>query len=292
MSEKHKKKLKVKITPSMRVLNRALEGNWHTIFKGRGMEFAGYRQYILGDDASRIDWKASLRCNDVLIKELEEYHALNVFFLLDVSNSMLCSSTGQLKVEFAAELVSNLCFNILKSGDAVGMGLFSDKLVSKISPQKGQSMQFRVMDELSNSDNFGGNFDLNKTLMNCNSFLEEGTMIIIVSDFIGLKDNWGHYIRTLSRKYEMIGIMVHDPRDYSMPEEQGQYLLENPFTGEKIYIDSNQYKGVYEEEVKNKIASIRNVFEKTKMGFVYLKTDEDFEKPIVNYFKKRIVIAR
>lgn len=291
MVEKHKR-VKVQIKPSMRVLSRALEGNWNTVFKGRGMEFAGYRQYILGDDAGKIDWRASLRSNDILMKELEEYHALNVFFLLDVSNSMMCSSTGQLKVNYASDLISDLSYNIIKSGDAVGIGIFSDKIVSKIFPQKGQSMQFRIMNELNNSKNYGGNFDLNHALMSCNSFLEDGTMIIIVSDFIGLKENWSRHIKILSRKYEIIGIMIHDPRDYSMPEEQGQYLLENPYTKEKIYIDSSQYAKIYAQEVKKKVSYIKSVFEKAKMGFIYLKTDKNFEEPVVNYFKKRVIITR
>jgi len=292
MGEKHKRKLKVKIKPGMRVLSRSLEGNWNTIFKGRGMEFAGYRQYILGDDARRIDWRASLRSNHILVKELEEYHALNIFFLLDVSNSMMCSSTGQLKVEYASELISNLSYNILRNGDATGLGLFSDKLVSKIYPEKGQGMQFRIMEELNDSSNYGGNFNLSHALMVVNSFLEEGTMIIIVSDFIGLKENWARYLKILSGKYEVIGIMIHDPRDYSMPNEPGQYLLENPYTKEKIYIDSIQYASIYAKDVKKRIEFIKNVFEKSKMGFVYLKTDQDFEKPIVNYFKKRVIVTR
>lgn len=290
--KKEQRRIKVKIKPGMRVLNRALEGNWHTIFKGRGLEFAGYRKYIIGDDASKIDWKASLRANETLIKELEEYHALNVFFLLDVSNSMMCSSTGRLKALYGAELISSLTYNIIRGGDAIGLGMFSDKMVSKVAPQKGQGMQFKIMNQLNNYDNYGGKFNLNHALMVANGFLEEGTMIIIISDFIGLDDNWARYINILSRKYDIIGIMVHDPRDYSMPDKGGQYLLEDPYTKEKIYVDSAQYSKLYREYVKKKARYVKNVFEKAKMGFLYLKTEEDFEKPIVEFFRRRVIVTR
>jgi len=292
MSEKYRKKLKVKIRPKMRVLNRALEGNWNTVFKGRGMEFTNFKQYILGDDARKIDWKASLRCGDVLVKELEEYHALNVFFLFDASNSMLCSSTGQLKSEYGAELISNLCYNIIKSGDAVGMGMFTDEIITKIIPAKGQGMHFKILQELENLKNYGGEFNLKKALMLANSFLDEGTMVIIVSDFIGLKEGWIKYIKILSRKYDLMGIMIRDPRDYSMPEKNGQYLLEDPFTKEKMYIDAHQYRKIYADEAEKKKKFVKQVFEKARMGFVCLHTDQDFEKPIIDYFRKRVISSR
>jgi hypothetical protein len=117
-------------------------------------------------------------------------------------------------------------------------------------------------------------------------------MIIIVSDFIGLKESWSRYIKILSRKYDIIGVMIHDPRDYSMPKQAGQYLLEDPYSGDKIYVDSAQYRKIYAEEVKKRVDYVQNVFEKAKMGFVYLKTNKDYEEPIVNFFRRRVVVTR
>ena len=149
-----------------------------------------------------------------------------------------------------------------------------------------------IMRELEKKKNHGGKFDLRHALMLVNSFLEEGTMIIIVSDFIGLKEGWTKYLNILSRKYEIMGMMIHDPRDYSMPIEEGQYLLEDPYSKEKMYIDSHQYQKIYAKEVKKRKKFIKVAFEKSKMGFVYLKTDQDFEDPIVNYFKRRVITSR
>jgi hypothetical protein len=122
--------------------------------------------------------------------------------------------------------------------------------------------------------------------------LEEGTMIIIVSDFIGLEKGWSRYLKILSGKYEIIGMAIHDPRDYCMPKEHGQYLLEDPYEKKVMYIDTRQFSKIYKEEVNKRVNYIKNVFNKSKMGFVYLKTDQDFERPVVDFFRKRTVMSR
>ncbi|MFH1211983.1 MAG: DUF58 domain-containing protein, partial [Candidatus Woesearchaeota archaeon] len=119
----------VHIPAKRRVLSKLFEGRWLTAFKGRGLEFAGFRTYQYGDDASLIDWKASLKAKEILVREFEEYKTVNTFFLFDVSNSMLFSSTGKLKCEYAAELILALTHAMLASGDPVGLGMFTDRLV-------------------------------------------------------------------------------------------------------------------------------------------------------------------
>jgi uncharacterized protein (DUF58 family) len=286
----HFKHLKLKAR--MDVLNKVLEGNWSTVFKGTGLEFAGYRAYTYGDDASKIDWGASLRAHETLVRELEEYHNFNVFFLVDVSNSMLCSSTGKLKAEYAAELTFSLCYALMQSGDAIGLGLFTDRLVTKISPSMGKGVYYRIARELTNPKNYGGNFDFTKTLQYVSSFLKEQSLIIIISDFIGLKEGWHRYINILAGMYDIIGIMVRDPRDFVMPPTGGQFLVEDPYTSEKLYIDSRQYAKIYATETKREEAFIRNSFENAKLGFVSLRTDEDFHEPLLKYFRKRLSLVK
>jgi len=295
------KELKLELIPQLRriklkarreVLNRALEGNWNTIFKGQGLEFAGYRGYTFSDDASRIDWAASLRTHELLVRELEEYHNFNIFFLLDVSNSMLFSSTGKLKAEYAAEVVFSLCNAMMQDDDAIGMGMFTDKLVAKIPPSLGKESYYRILKDLTNPDNYGGSFDLTKVLQYVRSFLKERSVIVIVSDFIGLKEGWNQYLNIISQIYDVIGIMVRDPRDFEMPKVAGQFYVEDPFTHEKLYIDSRQYAKLYESDNKRQEEIIRKSFEKAKLGFVKLRTDEDFQEPIMNYLRKRMTLIR
>ena len=295
------KELKIDLTPHLRkvklkarrdVLNRVLEGNWSTIFKGQGLEFAGYRAYSFDDDASKIDWGASLRSHEILVRELEEYRNFNVFFLVDVSNSMLFSSTGKLKAEYAAEMTFSLCYAIMQTGDAIGLGLFTDKLITKIAPSLGKGIYYRIIRELVNPKNYGGNFDFTKALQYVSTFLKERSLIIIISDFIGLKQGWHRYLNILAGRYDLIGIMVRDPRDSVMPRRAGQYLVENPYSSEKLYIDSHQYKKIYAAETRKEEEFIKRSFEKAKLGFVSLRTDQEFQEPILNYFRKRLTLVR
>ena len=283
---------KIKIKARREVLNRALEGNWNTIFKGQGLEFAGYRAYTFSDDASRIDWAASLRAHEMLVRELEEYHNLNIFFLVDVSNSMLFSSTGKLKAEYAAELTFSLCDAMMQSGDAIGAGMFTDRLIAKVPPSLGKEAYYRIVKELTNPKNYGGEFDLTKVLQYVRTFLKERSVIIIISDFIGLKEGWQSYINTLGQIYDIIGIMVRDPRDFEMPKIAGQFYVEDPYTHEKLYIDSHQYAKIYERDNKKQEELIRQSFEKAKLGFIKLRTDQDFQEPIMDYLRKRMTLVR
>ncbi|MBN1792596.1 DUF58 domain-containing protein [Candidatus Woesearchaeota archaeon] len=283
---------KVKLKARIDVLNKVLEGNWNTLFKGQGMEFAGYRQYTYGDDASKIDWSASLRAHEILVRELEEYHNFNVFFLLDVSNSMLFSSNNKLKAEYAAEMVHSLSYAMLNNGDAIGLGMFNEKLVTQIIPTLGKGVYYKMTRELQDPDNYGGGYNLGKVLQYISTFLQDRSVVIIVSDFIGLKEGWYRYLNILSGKYDVIGIMVRDPRDASVKDAEGQFLIEDPYTNSKIYMDSNEYRKLYESYVKKEEDLIRKTFERSKLGFVSLRTDEEYHEPLMKYFKKRLALVR
>lgn len=273
-------------------LSEVIEGNWTTTFKGHGMEFSGYRTYQYGDDASLIDWKASLRSKSLLIKEYEQEKSVNVFFMFDVSNSMLFSSTRKLKAEFGAEVISSLAFAILRSGDSVGLSMFTDKLVTRLPLNMGRRMHYMIVKDLSNVNNYGGNFDLGKSMNFLFSFLKNRAVIIIVSDFIGLDEKWYKYLRIASQKYEVIGIMIRDPRDRYLPPELGQYLLEDPYSGEKIYIDTKKYARAYADYVAKEEANIEKHFKATKSDLLKLDTSKDFYKEIMTFFKKRALTHR
>tara|TARA_Y100000310_G_scaffold179357_1_gene179333 strand:- start:8950 stop:9840 length:891 start_codon:yes stop_codon:yes gene_type:complete len=263
-------------------------GSYKSVFKGRGLEFAGYRQYMPGDDASLIDWKASARMREILIKEFEEERNLNVFFLVDASNSMVYSSISKLKCEYAAELVGSLGFVILHSGDSVGFTLFSDKILSRSLPFGGQGRHFHLMKELSNVNNYGGHYDLVHALKYVGSFLERGSVLIVVSDFIGLKGDWENHLRLASQKYDVIGVMVRDPRDKKLPKMgMGNVLLEDPYSGEQIVVDTEAVAPQYKRHVAQQERKLKEIFLQSNADFLSLSTDEDFVGPLFRFFKER-----
>jgi uncharacterized protein (DUF58 family) len=280
---------KLEVYAKQSVLNELIEGNWTASFKGHGMEFSGYRAYTYNDDASIIDWKASLRSKSLLVKEYEVEKSVSIYFMLDVSNSMLFTSTKKLKAEYAAEVVSSLAFTMLRTGDAVGLSMFNDKLVTKLPLNLGRKMHHMMVKDLSNVDNYGGNFNFNNSMKLLFTAVKSKAVLVIVSDFIGLSDDWYKMLRLASQRYEVIGIMIRDPRDRELPNESGQYYLEDPYSGEKLLIDVKKYAAAYKKYVENEEASIEKHFRATRSDLLRLSTDKDFYYPVVRFFKKRAV---
>lgn len=284
---------KSEVAAKRRVLSRILEGSWTAFLKGRGMEFAGFRQYTYGDDASRIDWNATLRAKEVLVREFEEYKTVNVFFLFDVSDSMLFTSSTKLKVEHAAELLFNLATAIVDAGDSVGYALFTNRIVAKQFPGIGRDVIYHLAQDLSNGKNYGGKRDFKQVMRLVNGLLHQPSLIILISDFIDLPEGWERYIRMYSMQYDIIGIMVRDPHDSTLPDVGLQVLVQDPASsGEQLLIDLKQYAARYAEETTREEQYIRSVFEKAKAGFLKIETDTDPFDTLTQYFRKRARLVK
>jgi uncharacterized protein (DUF58 family) len=281
------------IAAKRRVLSRVLEGSWTALLKGRGIEFAGFRQYTYGDDASRIDWNATLRAKEVLVREFEEYKMVNVFFLLDVSDSMLFTSGAKLKVEYAAELLFHLANAIIDAGNSVGYALFSDHIVVKNPPAIGHDIIYRLARDLSDGRNYGGHRDMRLTMNMVNSLLHQHSLIIFISDFIDMPDGWDRYIRMFSMQNDLIGMMVRDPHDFAMPEQGLQAVVGDPSgSGETLLIDTAQYAGLFKQDVAKEEHYIRSVFEKARAGFLKIDTSHEPFDAVIAYFRKRTKISQ
>jgi uncharacterized protein (DUF58 family) len=270
------------------VLAMSMQGDWSTTFKGRGIEFAGFRSYQYGDDASLIDWKASLRAKETLIREFEEYKNFTIFFLLDVSDSMLFSSHEKLKCEYAAEVVYTLADAMNKAGDSVGMAMFNTTFVNKIAPFIGMEVLNNMKINLLNKNNYGGGFDLKKVLLMTRSFIGSRAVIVIVSDFIGMPEGWEKYIEMMSQEFELVAVMVRDPRDREIPDDIGQLMLKDPYTGENIYVDTRVVSELYKKEVISQEQYIKYIFRRSRGDFVLLTTDnEDYIRTLTSFFQTR-----
>jgi len=276
-----------------RVLSKTFEGSWSALLKGRGMEFAGFRQYTSSDDASRIDWGASLRANDTLVREFEEFKNVNILFLLDVSDTMLSSSQKKLKAEYAAELMFQLSIALMNNGDSVGFALFTDHIVTQELPSVGRLMVNRMAASLSKPENYGGKKNFGNVITAVNAQLKERVLVIIVSDFIGFEAGWDRYVRMLGQKYDLIGIMLRDPRDRNFPEGKGQIVLQDTLTGEKMFVDIDDARESYGKYVEEEEAYIKRVFDTAKAGLVSVSTDdEDPLKTFQIYLRKRASVVR
>lgn len=282
--KQHLKRLK--LFPKGGIALGGITGQYVSVFKGKGMEFTGYRKYDKTDDAGYIDWKASLRANEILVRELVEERNIEVVFAFDVSSSMSFASTEKLKNEYAAELIAILSYAITQSGDAAGLVMFTDKIAKIIPPSIGSKQYFIITKALSNPKLYDGNIDYIKAFQFLLKFAKKNATLIIVSDFIGLKGNWDRYLGMLAQKCDVIGIMVRDLHDNTLPEV-GQIAISDPYSEQEMVIDTKKVKKLFEQEAKNQLEHVRTTFKKLKIDFIELSTVQPFAKPIMSFFQTR-----
>ena len=269
------------------LLSTAMSGELTSSLKGRGVEFEDYRDYTPADDAKRIDWRASKRAQRILVREYKLEINFSVFFLIDTSETMLFASTPKLKCEYAAEVVTSMFYGILRTGNSVGFGLFNDKLFFVTKPILGNKQFYMFTKEISDPKKYGGAKNLGKALKQTITFLDRRSLIFIVSDFLGLDNSWVQFFKMLCTKHEVIGVMVRDPRDISIPKDSGQFVLMDPSTSRKLYIDAKDYANVYEQHNQKELRLLRTLFQQNKANLLELNTSEPALNQILTFFKKR-----
>lgn len=288
-------KLKVNLELSLKrlevltkdLVNTSFLGSYKSVFKGKGLEFAEYRAHMPDDDANLIDWKASARGNQLLVKEFVEERNLNVFFLIDISNSMTLSSIPKLKCEYAAEFVSCLSYAMLKTGDNIGYALFSNNIIKEMPPTGGLK-QFYVFSEiLANPTIYGGNKNLKEAIKFLTDFVKERTLVFIISDFIGVQEGWEKELELATIKFDIIGIMIRDPIDRTIPGEMGQLAIIDPNSEDRLLIVPEKIKEEYAKETKRDEKEIENIFKDNNCDFLSLSTDKSFTEPLIDLFTSR-----
>jgi uncharacterized protein (DUF58 family) len=290
------KKLRIDVVSLLKKLDIILKmlvdtqvvSKYRSVFKGKGLEFEDFREYTTQDDASRIDWKTSARANKLLVKLFREERELDVYILLDVSSSMIFGSTKKLKMEYAAEVAAAFAFMVTEASDKAGLTMFNEKVVKVVPASVGKKHFQVILNILVKPDFYGGGYDLEKALdFSMKVFRKKGLMIII-SDFIGLKKGWEDALKLASVKFDVIGVMVRDPRDRMMPDEDlGQFVLQDAYSNSSLLVDPKKIKKQYAEYVRREEEALKKSFMKCNADLINLSTDESFIKPIIEYFIMR-----
>lgn len=270
----------------------SLAQGYKKLFGGRGWNFGGYRKYCSGDDAKDIDWKASLRSNQILIKEYLEVRNVEVFFLLDASSSMFHGSSEKLKIEQAGELVLSLSYSMVKKGFKVGVGVFSDKLQKVLFPNSGLAQFKRIADLITDETCHGGGGSLQHSVQHFITQLKNNTILILVSDFIHLGEKWESNIHALGEKFNLWGIMVRDPIERELPRGIHGLFIEDPETGEKHIFHVKKYRKLYAERVKKQEQRLRGLFNIVNADFLLLTTDIGFLDPLIKFIIRREKISQ
>src|SRR3989338_4782738 len=269
------------------LVNTDFLGNYKSVFKGKGLEFLEYRNYSPSSDAKLIDWKAIIRSNQLLVKEFIEERNLDVFFLVDASESMAFASISKLKCEYAAEFASCLTYAILKTGDKVGYALFNDKIIKDAPPKGGVKQFYKFSEILANPRNYGGRKNLRQAINFLSEVVKERSLVFVVSDFIGASDDLKKSLELATAKLDIIGVMVRDPIDKKMPAEKGQIALIDVESDQRLIVEPRKIRQDYARETRREEKEIEAIFIDNKCSFLNLCTNESFVEPLVDLFVMR-----
>jgi uncharacterized protein (DUF58 family) len=199
-----------------RLVEEVFSGEYHSVFKGTGMEFREVREYVAGDDIRSIDWNVTARTGDPFVKLFEEERELTVMLVVDMSRSGWFGSGERTKVEVAAELCGVLAFSAIANKDKVGLVLFSDRVEKYIPPAKGKSHVLRLIRELLTFTPEGHGTDINEPLRLLGSVLKRKATVFLVSDFWA--GDFTTSLSVLGRRHDVVAVRVRDPRETTMPD--------------------------------------------------------------------------
>lgn len=258
------------------------------IFRGKGLEFDSYRTYTENDDASLIDWKATMRARKLLIRQYTEERDLKIFFIVDIGDNMVFGSGENLKNEIAAEIAACLSHLIIISGDNVGFALYSND-IAKIRMFSPGIEQFYILEKnLKNPRIYGGKSNFKKILEFLIPRLKKVSAVFIISDFIKMNDATLKLLKEFTMRYETIGIMVRDPVDVKLPDLKREVVVEDIYTGKQLLINPSLIRYKYERHALQQLRKVENIFKKTGSDILTIYTDKDFIMPLVDFLRFRV----
>ena len=268
------------------LVNDLFGGEYHSVFKGRGMAFSEVREYQPGDDIRLIDWNVTARNRTPFIKIFEEERELTVYLLVDISKSGEFGSQNQLKQDFAAEIASVLGFSAIKNNDKVGLILFSNDVEKYVVPKKGKSHVLRVIRELLYTTPKNNKTSIKNALDYLLKVAKRKSVVFLISDFID--DDYWSSLKIVNRKHDLIGIRLFDPAEKLLPD-LGVIKVRDPESGSSFWIDTSSRREM--EKLKSQINSDFDTFNKQakKIGFdiISVSTNGDFVDPLISLFRKR-----
>ena len=268
------------------LVNNFFGGEYHSVFKGRGMTFSEVREYQPGDDIRLIDWNVTARSGNPFIKIFEEERELTVFLIVDISASGAFGSESQLKKNIGAEIASVLGFSAIKNNDKVGLILFSNEVVKYVPPKKGKSHVLRVIRELLYTKPNGNGSSIKDALEFLMKVSKRRCVVFLLSDF--LNDKFWNSIRIANRKHDLIGIKIYDPYEINLPDI-GMIKVEDPETGSMFWIDTSfepDLKQMNNNNIKS-LVDLEKQSAKIGLDIISISTTEDYVDPLMKFFKRR-----
>ncbi len=268
------------------IVNEVFSGEYHSVFKGRGMEFAEVREYQPGDDIRLIDWNVTARMGHPYVKLFQEERELTVMLLVDVSSSGSFGTERQLKREMAAELSAVLAFSAIKNNDKVGLIIFSDQIEKFIPPRKGKSHVLRVVREILFYKPREATTNINEALEFLSRVIKRKSTVFLISDF--LAEDFKKSLQIANKKHDIIAISIVDPREVVLPNA-GMIELEDAETGETIVVDTSsaQLRDEFHLNAMKRKEELKSLFQSIGVDHINIFTNESYVEPINKFFKMR-----
>ena len=269
-----------------RLLNTTFLGEYHSVFRGQGIEFSEVREYIPGDDIRSIDWNVTARMGYPFVKQFVEERELTVLLVVDVSASGAYGSTGQSKIEVAAEIAALLAFSAIRNNDRVGLVAFTDQVEKYLPPRKGREHVLRVIRELLWVRPRGRGTDIASALAYVNRVQRRRSVVFLISDF--LAGGYEATLRVTNRRHDVVAIAITDPREVELPDA-ALVALEDAETGALVTIDAGNpaTRDEYHRLAAEMLRQRDRVFQSVKVDRVDVATDQSYVEPLAEFFKAR-----
>ncbi len=271
------------------LVNNSFAGEYHAIFKGRGMEFDEVRPYQPGDEVRTIDWKVTARTGEPFVKRYVEERELTVMLLVDASASGQFGTVNRFKREIAAELAAVLAFSAISNNDKVGLLIFTDRLELYIPPRKGRRHVLRLIRDLLAFEPTGAGTDLKLGLDTINHMLKRRGIVFLISDFLAPPESYRFALQISNRRHDVIAVNLDDPREVLDWPNVGLVALEDAETGQIQWVDTGnrRWREVFIERVTELKLGRSRVFRKAKVDQINISTDAEYVTPLLTFFERR-----
>jgi uncharacterized protein (DUF58 family) len=268
------------------MVNDFFAGQYHSAFKGRGMEFEEVREYEPGDDVRTIDWNVTARTGRPFVKNYREERELTVMLAVDVSASQSFGTREQLKSELVAELGATLAFSAIQNNDKVGMILFTDRIERFVPPRKGTRHVLRVVRELLYHEPAGRGTDVGLALEYLSRVMQRRAVVFLVSDF--QTPDFSGPLRIVRHRHDLIPVLVYDERESRLPPVR--YIeLYDPETGEQMLVDTGSpaFRERFGRRADARRETLLSDLRRMKVEAIQVTTGESFVEPLRRFFRRR-----
>jgi uncharacterized protein (DUF58 family) len=263
-----------------------MQGDYHSVFKGSGLEFSDVREYQYGDDVRAIDWNVSAKGHGTFVKTFREEKEQTVMFLLDVSASQEVGKSGAKKLDLCREICGVLSLSAVKEGSQVGAIAYSNRREKFIKPGKGMQQAYRIITELFNLKIQSPQTDLNEGIRFAMNMLKRRSVVIVLSDFID--QDYGQALRALSRRHDVVVIHLIDRREEAFPR-LGIIPLFDPEQRRTVWINTSLpgFSRFVKNQFQRNQSDLEELCRQQKTNYLAIRTSDDYVSALVRLFRIR-----